>query len=873
MKIDKTMHVLLASLAGAYFIGSHANAGTLSALVTPTPKTIDLTAEGALDWARWGGGNYIADDPAAYNHKASVTPLTSTYTLVGPDAATSAEQWNDAGSPSFTWSDGTPTLTGDGLGNGGSFFPNTGNSITGVGDGYQITVPASTKPQILKVFTGCYSALANFKAALSDNSAPPYNDQSMDDQTGDGFDGVYTIMFAAGSAGQTLTVTITMTNVNAVDTNYANVTLEAVILTGPEPIIVTPPASSTNWVGLAQQLSVTPGGVPPFSYRWWKESGGVYVPLADAGQISGSTSNTLTINNLVFGDATNYYVVITNVYGSVTSSVTHLTVLPITGAMIAAALPAPPTVDLTAVGTLDWAAWGLNVETDFDQKAGGANQIGNFTLIGPAPNGPFRYNNALVAYSWSDGSPDPTAAATTTGVYFNGINNGYQITVPADQTRRILTVYAGGWNTTVHFEAALSDSSAPIYVDQSLVTPANSSLIAAYTVEYVAGSPGQTLTINAYCATDGGNVTLMAATLNGPQPLIVTQPASQTSWVGQKIPFSVSAMGWPSLGYQWWREANGVYSPLADGGQFSGSSTPTLTINNLAFANATNYYVVVTNAYGSVTSSVANLTVLPPLGTMQGGVDTNIGSLTVVDLTAEGTLDWANWGLNDVLDFNEKAVGGVPVGLIGNWTVYGTIGYGPTLDNVSDQPYGFSWTDGTPTATASTTGHGTANYVYVGSLGAGFQFTVPADTTKKVLKLHYGGWGCRTRVMATLSDNSAPPFINDSVDDPVGNIAYGVATIYFAAASAGQTLTIAVSDVVDYQGGNVAISAATLARPVPINVAYSRSGSSLQLTWSYGTLLQATNVTGPWTVNGNALPPSYTIAPTGPQMFYRVQVQ
>ncbi len=233
----------------------------------------------------------------------------------------------------------------------------------------------------------------------------------------------------------------------------------------------------------------------------------------------------------------------------------------------------------------------------------------------------------------------------------------------------------------------------------------------------------------------------------------------------------MSAGGWPALGYQWWREANGVYAPMADGGQISGSTTPTLTISNLVFANATNYYVVVTNAYGSVTSGVANLTVLPPIGTLQGGVDTNIASLTAVNLTAEGTLDWANWGLDNLLDFNDKAVGGVPVGLIGNWTVYGTISYGPILDNFGDQPYGFSWTDGTPTTTASTTGFGTANYVYVGSGGAGFQITVPADTTKKVLKLHYGGWECRTRVMATLSDNSAPPFINDSVDDPAGNIA------------------------------------------------------------------------------------------------------
>ena len=101
-------------------------------------------------------------------------------------------------------------------------------------------------------------------------------------------------------------------------------------------------------------------------------------------------------------------------------------------------------VDLTALGTLDWAAWGLNVATDFDQKTGGTNQISNFTLLGPAPNGPYRYNNALAAFSWSDGTPDPTAAATTTGVYFNGIHNGYQITVPADQTKGSSRSMQGG---------------------------------------------------------------------------------------------------------------------------------------------------------------------------------------------------------------------------------------------------------------------------------------------------------------------------------------------------------------------------------------------------------------------------------------------
>ena len=797
MKTNTTICMLIACLTGAGFFTPQATAatGTLSGVITAAPALVDLTAGGTLDWIVWG-----YPDPNSFDRKSGVTSQISDITMTGAGAVRDS----DSGFINYTWSDGSTA----------PFVASENQSIYfegGESTACSFTVPAGTTPKVLTVYAGAWNATANLQAALSDQSAPPYTG-SFDTGSGTGEIRAWRIQFAAGSDGQTLTITA---NVGPLDGADGGLELGAATLAGPEPRILTPPAPSTNWIGQTQQFSVTADGVPPFHYQWWMEAGGVYEPLTDEGQVSGATTPTLTLTTLTFANATNYYVVVTNLYGNVTSTVAALAVLPITGTMIGAAPPAPPTLNLTAVGTLDWAAWGLNTESDFDQKAGGTNQITNFTLIGPGPNGPFRYTNALAAISWSDGVPDPTGADTTTGVYFNGLNNGYQLTVPADQTKRILTVYAGGWNTTVHFEAALSDLSAPTYVDESLVTFPYGSLMAAYMIEYDAGSPGQTLTINVYSATDGGNVTLMAATLNGPPPLITVQPASQASWVGQNVRLSTSATGWPLLAYQWWQEVNGVYSPLVDGGQFSGATTPTLNIDNLVFGNATNYYVVVTNAYGAVTSSVANLSVLPVTGTLQAVVYTNIASLTGVNLTLEGTLDWANWGLADVTDFNDKASGG---GQISNFTLYGPIAYGPTLDNYGDQPYGFSWTDGTPTASASTIGHDTANYVYVGSLNSGFTITVPVDTTKRVLKLHYGGWGCRTRIAATLSDNSAPSFINDAVDDPAGNIAYGVATILFAAGSPGQTLTVTVYDVLDYMGGNVAISAATLAGPEPIIV-------------------------------------------------------
>jgi hypothetical protein len=45
----------------------------------------------------------------------------------------------------------------------------------------------------------------------------------------------------------------------------------------------------------------------------------------------------------------------------------------------------------------------------------------------------------------------------------------------------------------------------------------------------------------------------------------------------------------------------------------------------------------------------------------------------------------------------------------------------------------------------------------------------------------------------------------------------------------------------------------------------------LKLQWSPGTLLEATNLTGPWVTNTAQSP--YLVTPTGAQKFFRVKVQ
>ena len=71
-------------------------------------------------------------------------------------------------------------------------------------------------------------------------------------------------------------------------------------------------------------------------------------------------------------------------------------------------------IDLTVEGQLDWAYWGYAVATDFDQKKGGTNEIGNYSQIGT--NGALSYGNSESIFNWEDGTPDATARNMTSGI-------------------------------------------------------------------------------------------------------------------------------------------------------------------------------------------------------------------------------------------------------------------------------------------------------------------------------------------------------------------------------------------------------------------------------------------------------------------------
>lgn len=114
-----------------------------------------------------------------------------------------------------------------------------------------------------------------------------------------------------------------------------------------------------------------------------------------------------------------------------------------------------------------------------------------------------------------------------------------------------------------------------------------------------------------------------------------TQPSSQTNAPGTSVNFQVAATGTSPIAYQWF--FNGT--PLTDGGRITGSATTSLSITNLQVTDAGNYTAVAMNVAGSVTSSVATLTITaPPVITSQPtNVTVAIGAATTFSVVAAGT--------------------------------------------------------------------------------------------------------------------------------------------------------------------------------------------------------------------------------------------
>lgn len=177
--------------------------------------------------------------------------------------------------------------------------------------------------------------------------------------------------------------------------------------------------------------------------------------------------------------------------------------------------PAPETVDLAAEGPDDWVHWGLETFRSVNRSRYALPQI---SAVKVGTGSVHRYTNSPTSYSWTEGAPALSARETSTGIYITGLQQGFQVTVPADTTPRTLKVYVGVWRSVGRFEAFLNEPGVPPFVDESFGHP-TSEANAVGTVDFQAAGPGRTLTVrftmarNLAASGPMGNVTLQAAAL------------------------------------------------------------------------------------------------------------------------------------------------------------------------------------------------------------------------------------------------------------------------------------------------------------------------------------------------------------------------
>jgi len=349
------------------------------------------------------------------------------------------------------------------------------------------------------------------------------------------------------------------------------------------PTITTQPASSTVTVGSTASFTVAATGTPGPTYQWRK----------GATAITGATAATLTLTNVQSTDAGTYSVVVTNSAGSVTSANATLTVNPAIAAPTITTQPTSSTVTVGSTASFTVAATGTPAPT-YQWRKGTTAITGataaTLTLTNVQSADAGTYSVVVTNSAGSVTSANATLTVTTSAT---------APTISTQPTSSTVTV-----GSTASFTVAATGTPAPTYQWRKGTTAITGATAATLTLTNVQSADAGTYSVvvtNSAGSVTSANATLTvnAVTPPGTAPTITTQPANLMLPAGYGGTLTIAATGTAPLTYQW--RLNGVAIPGA-----TGSS---LALTNVQTAASGNYSVVVSNASGSVTSTIATVTV------------------------------------------------------------------------------------------------------------------------------------------------------------------------------------------------------------------------------------------------------------------------
>jgi hypothetical protein len=216
-------------------------------------------------------------------------------------------------------------------------------------------------------------------------------------------------------------------------------------------------------------------------------------------------------------------------------------------------------VDLTAVGTLDWARW-----PGYLHKS---NAISNITTTGWLKS----YTN------------DPRLIGDRSAIKTGGVGSSFQFTVAATTVERTLTYYIGGWNSAGRVTVTLTG--APTYTTTFSSSATYSRVI---TVKFRADAPG-TLRVTFTQTAGAGTISMQAAALSqavAPPPPAPSGSATLT-WQPPAANIDGSPLADLAAFKVYWGSAPGTYTRSAQ----TATAPATHTVTGLA---AGTWFFVVT---------------------------------------------------------------------------------------------------------------------------------------------------------------------------------------------------------------------------------------------------------------------------------------
>ena len=353
--------------------------------------------------------------------------------------------------------------------------------------------------------------------------------------------------------------------------------------------------------GTAVTLAPSVAGNPSPSYQW--QTNGV--------NIAGATSAALTLNNVQYAqDGYVYSLIATNLVGAITNSMTlsvivtpNITGLNNQSANVGDNVSVSPTVTGVPTPTYQWRFNGVNV-------ANGLN--GNGSTISGGTTASLGIANAQVMDSGNYSLVASNSAGIVTNTMSLTVAAGSQAPVINGPTNII--VVQGNTGT---FSASATGVPVPTlqWLDQT-ATPilgATTGTLVLPNVQYSQNG----FTYSLVASNTAGIVTNSATLTVYVPPAISVQPASLVVTGTQSATFLVTASGVPAPAYKWYFGTNII----------SGATSSSYNIVSAAASNIGNYFVIITNAAGAVTSSVATLVVnstMSPVALSPGSGSTGI---------------------------------------------------------------------------------------------------------------------------------------------------------------------------------------------------------------------------------------------------------